>query len=205
MTASRRWSSAWTAPAVRCSRPNASVRRSYRQGQEDPRRRVDGQRGRVGRLLGLDTGRLHLRRAVDHHRLDRRVRDIPSFQGTLQKLGIGADGVKTTPLSGEPDLLKGPSPEASQLIQSGRQFDVRALPQRRRPGAAQDPAAGERHRAGPRVGRRHRPSARPGGGFGGIDEPSPRRHSSQGSETSGASATSSSRTSFKERADRGAR
>jgi protease-4 len=44
---------------------------------------------------------------------------IPSFQGTLQKLGIGADGVKTTPLSGEPDLFKGPSPEASQLIQNG--------------------------------------------------------------------------------------
>jgi len=44
---------------------------------------------------------------------------IPSFQGTLQKLGVGADGVKTTPLSGEPDLLKGPSPEASQLIQTG--------------------------------------------------------------------------------------
>jgi protease-4 len=44
---------------------------------------------------------------------------IPSFQGTLQKLGIGADGVKTTPLSGEPDLFKGPSPQANQLIQSG--------------------------------------------------------------------------------------
>jgi protease-4 len=44
---------------------------------------------------------------------------LPSFQGTLQKLGIGADGVKTTPLSGEPDLLKGPSPEANQLIQGG--------------------------------------------------------------------------------------
>jgi protease IV len=44
---------------------------------------------------------------------------IPSFQGTLQKLGIGADGVKTTPLSGEPDLFKGPSPAANQLIQSG--------------------------------------------------------------------------------------
>ena len=44
---------------------------------------------------------------------------LPSFQGTLQKLGIGADGVKTTPLSGEPDLLKGPSPEAGQLIQTG--------------------------------------------------------------------------------------
>jgi protease-4 len=44
---------------------------------------------------------------------------IPSFQGTLQKLGVGADGVKTTALSGEPDLFKGPSPAASQLIQTG--------------------------------------------------------------------------------------
>jgi protease-4 len=44
---------------------------------------------------------------------------LPSFQGTLQKLGIGVDGVKTTALSGEPDLLRGPSPEASQLIQGG--------------------------------------------------------------------------------------
>jgi protease-4 len=43
---------------------------------------------------------------------------LPSFQGSLQKLGIGADGIKTTPLSGEPDLLKGPSPEVNQLIQS---------------------------------------------------------------------------------------
>jgi protease-4 len=44
---------------------------------------------------------------------------LPSFQGTLQKLGVGADGVKTTPLSGEPDLFKGPSPQAGQLIQTG--------------------------------------------------------------------------------------
>jgi protease-4 len=44
---------------------------------------------------------------------------IPSFQGTLQKLGIGADGVKSTPLAGEPDLMKGPSPEVNQLIQGG--------------------------------------------------------------------------------------
>jgi protease-4 len=43
---------------------------------------------------------------------------IPSFQGTLAKLGIGADGIKTTPLSGEPDVLKGPSPDANRLIQS---------------------------------------------------------------------------------------
>ena len=44
---------------------------------------------------------------------------LPSFQGTLEKLGVGADGIKTTPLSGEPDLLRGPSPEVNQLIQSG--------------------------------------------------------------------------------------
>jgi protease-4 len=44
---------------------------------------------------------------------------IPSFQGTLQKLGVGADGVKSTPLAGEPDLFKGPSPEVNQLIQTG--------------------------------------------------------------------------------------
>jgi protease-4 len=44
---------------------------------------------------------------------------IPSFQGTLAKLGLGADGIKTTPLSGEPDVLKGPSPEVSRLLQTG--------------------------------------------------------------------------------------
>ena len=44
---------------------------------------------------------------------------LPSFEGTLAKLGVGADGIKTTPLSGEPDLLKGPSPAADALIQAG--------------------------------------------------------------------------------------
>jgi protease-4 len=42
---------------------------------------------------------------------------LPSFEGTMTKLGLGADGVKTTPLSGEPDLLRGPSPEADRLLQ----------------------------------------------------------------------------------------
>jgi protease-4 len=44
---------------------------------------------------------------------------LPSFQGMLAKLGIGADGIKTTPLSGEPDLLNGPSDAANVLIQAG--------------------------------------------------------------------------------------
>ena len=44
---------------------------------------------------------------------------LPSFEGTLQKLGIGADGVQTTPLSGQPDVFKGPSPVADRLLQAG--------------------------------------------------------------------------------------
>jgi protease-4 len=44
---------------------------------------------------------------------------LPSFEGAMTKLGLGADGVKTTPLSGEPDVLRGPSPEADQLLQMG--------------------------------------------------------------------------------------
>ncbi|WP_118856384.1 signal peptide peptidase SppA [Sphingomonas mesophila] len=44
---------------------------------------------------------------------------LPSFQGTLDKLGLAADGIRTTPLSGEPDVLNGPSPAANALIQAG--------------------------------------------------------------------------------------
>ncbi|WP_265564286.1 signal peptide peptidase SppA [Sphingomicrobium arenosum] len=44
---------------------------------------------------------------------------LPSFEGSLDKLGIGVDGVRTTPLSGEPDLLAGPSEAADTLFQAG--------------------------------------------------------------------------------------
>jgi protease-4 len=44
---------------------------------------------------------------------------LPSFEGSMTKLGLGADGVKTTPLSGEPDIFHGPGPEADALIQAG--------------------------------------------------------------------------------------
>jgi protease-4 len=44
---------------------------------------------------------------------------LPSFEGTLQKLGIGADGIKTTPLSGEPDIFHGPSEVADTMLQAG--------------------------------------------------------------------------------------
>lgn len=44
---------------------------------------------------------------------------LPSFQGSLEKLGLGVDGVKTTPLTGEPDVFNGPSPLADRLLQTG--------------------------------------------------------------------------------------
>jgi len=50
---------------------------------------------------------------------------LPSFEGALQRLGVGADGVRTTPLSGEPDVLRGPSPEASRLLQTGIDVNYR--------------------------------------------------------------------------------
>ena len=44
---------------------------------------------------------------------------LPNFAGSLAKLGLSADGVKTTPLSGQPDLLRGTSPEFDRLMQAG--------------------------------------------------------------------------------------
>lgn len=42
---------------------------------------------------------------------------LPTFEGSLAKLGLSADGVKTTPLSGEPDLFRGTSPQFDALMQ----------------------------------------------------------------------------------------
>jgi protease-4 len=44
---------------------------------------------------------------------------LPSFEETLRRIGVGADGVRTTPLSGQPDLLGGISGEADALLQIG--------------------------------------------------------------------------------------
>jgi protease-4 len=44
---------------------------------------------------------------------------LPSFERTLQRIGVGADGVGTTPLSGQPDVFRGISPQTGQIIQMG--------------------------------------------------------------------------------------
>jgi protease-4 len=44
---------------------------------------------------------------------------IPTFAGTLQKIGLSADGVGTTPLSGQPDVYRGTTPAFDALVQTG--------------------------------------------------------------------------------------
>ncbi|WBH17647.1 signal peptide peptidase SppA [Sphingomonas radiodurans] len=43
---------------------------------------------------------------------------IPTFENALAKIGVTTDGVKLTPLAGQPDVLGGTNPEADALIQS---------------------------------------------------------------------------------------
>jgi len=43
---------------------------------------------------------------------------VPSFETTLAKLGVTSDGVQATPLSGEPNVLGGISPEFDALAQA---------------------------------------------------------------------------------------
>ena len=44
---------------------------------------------------------------------------IPTFEGSLGKVGLSADGVGATPLSGQPDVLRGTTPQVDALIQAG--------------------------------------------------------------------------------------
>ena len=44
---------------------------------------------------------------------------LPSFDRALAEIGVGTDGIKTTPYSGEPDILGGIGPETRVVLQSG--------------------------------------------------------------------------------------
>ncbi|MGP7796655.1 signal peptide peptidase SppA [Sphingomonas sp. CLY1604] len=60
---------------------------------------------------------------------------IPTFEKTLAKIGVTTDGVKTTPLSGQPDVLAGTTPELDTILQAGiengyRQFLARVAQSR---------------------------------------------------------------------------
>jgi protease IV len=44
---------------------------------------------------------------------------IPTFEQTAARYGVTADGVRATPLSGQPDIIGGISPETDRVMQSG--------------------------------------------------------------------------------------
>lgn len=78
---------------------------------------------------------------------------IPSAEAGLAKIGVNADGVKTTPLSGEPDILGGFSPEFDRVAQSAvengyRDFVTRVATSRKKTPEAVDAIAQGRVWAG---------------------------------------------------------
>ncbi|WP_267394018.1 signal peptide peptidase SppA [Sphingomonas sp. GC_Shp_1] len=60
---------------------------------------------------------------------------IPTFENTLAKIGVTTDGVKTTALSGQPDVFGGTNPTLDAILQAGiengyRQFIARVAQSR---------------------------------------------------------------------------
>lgn len=43
---------------------------------------------------------------------------LPTFEGTAQSIGVNSDGVQTGPLSGQPDLVAGLTPEVDRILQA---------------------------------------------------------------------------------------
>lgn len=50
---------------------------------------------------------------------------MPSFERTLADFGVKSDGVRSTPLSGQPDVLGGITPQAEQMIQANIESNYR--------------------------------------------------------------------------------
>jgi len=44
---------------------------------------------------------------------------IPTFENTLKKIGVTTDGIRTTPLSGQPDIVGGTNPTVDAIFQAG--------------------------------------------------------------------------------------
>lgn len=63
---------------------------------------------------------------------------LPSFENAANSIGVNADGLRTTPLSGQPDIIGGFSPEVDAILQASvedtysdfleRVSDARAMP-----------------------------------------------------------------------------
>nr|WP_255587175.1 signal peptide peptidase SppA [Hephaestia mangrovi] len=44
---------------------------------------------------------------------------VPTFENTLKKIGVTSDGIKTTPLSGQPDVIGGTNQTVDAIFQAG--------------------------------------------------------------------------------------
>jgi protease-4 len=71
---------------------------------------------------------------------------LPTFERALAKIGVTSDGVRTTALSGQPDIFGGTTPEFDAVLQAGiengyRQFLTRVSDARRLPIARVDQIA----------------------------------------------------------------
>src|SRR3546814_3664075 len=60
-----------------------------------------------------------IRRPPRSTRTDTLVPYTTLFRSTLAKIGVTTDGVKTTPLSGQPDIAGGTTPEFDRIMQMG--------------------------------------------------------------------------------------
>lgn len=81
---------------------------------------------------------------------------IPTFEGTLKELGISTDGVRTTPFSGQPDIVGGLNDPTRALVQGGvediyRQFLALVSTARKMPVAEVAPIAEGRVWSGARA------------------------------------------------------
>ena len=74
---------------------------------------------------------------------------VPSFEKTLAKFGIDSDGIQTTPLSGQPDILGGFTPQVDALLQKtiehGYDLFVTLVAQSRHKTVQQIDAIGQGH------------------------------------------------------------
>ena len=81
-------------------------RRCWRQGKENPVVVSMGSVAASGGYWVANARRVYIRRAPITGSIG--VFGVLPSSKDAAKLRVGADGIKTTPLSGEPDLLKGP-------------------------------------------------------------------------------------------------
>ncbi len=79
---------------------------------------------------------------------------LPTFEKSLAKIGITTDGVRTTPLSGQPDVTGGDQRRHRPHPPVGDRAGLQALHRRRLGQPQAEPRARRRDRPGPRVDRR---------------------------------------------------